>query len=211
VLHTSIVPSIRILVLTYTKHAVGSYAGASRLPHTFTDSLCSLARHTTHTGNGVDYTGKGCKLSRWTLTADHVQDDITIAVNVTSGEQRVRISAAAFAHATPQVVTLDGVRGAFFSKRLYHAVVRFITKDGTDTKAVEHIMNTRFGCSIESSPPMNTAQYTALTAATTAEDGGRFQMWSVHPKEPLLILEMFEELPQVRTCYCRSFYSDIWC
>ena len=36
------------------------------------------------------------------------------------------IAAAAFAHATPQVVTLDGVRGAFFSRRLHHALVRFV-------------------------------------------------------------------------------------
>ena len=28
---------------------------------------------------------------------------------------------------TPQIVTLDGIRGKFFSKRLYHVVVNFIT------------------------------------------------------------------------------------
>jgi len=142
--------------------------------------------------NGVDYTGRGCSLSRWTLSKDYLQDDIVIITNATSGERRVQISSKVFAYATPQVVKLDGVRGAFFSKRLHNAVVRFITAEGLNRAAVEFIMSSRFGCSVA---PITNAGYLTMTARTTAEDGSQFQPWSVHPEEPLLLLSMFEELP----------------
>ena len=64
------------------------------------------------------YAAQTLEPSKWTLTDDYLPDDLTISSN---GSARVvRICTAAFVHADPQVVRLDGVRGRFFSRRLHH-------------------------------------------------------------------------------------------
>ena len=127
--------------------------------------------------------------SKWILAEKHIADDIAIAINGTA--RTVRISSHAFVHATPQVVRLDGERGRFFSRRLHHALVRFVTNHGADTQAVQHVMSNRYGCTTL----MSDALYVSLTAPTTAEDEASFQPFETHVEEPLLLLNMLEELP----------------
>ena len=127
--------------------------------------------------------------SKWILAEKHIADDIAIATNGTA--RTVRISSHAFVHATPQVVRLDGERGRFFSRRLHHALVRFVTNHGADTQAVQHVMSNRYGCTTL----MSDALYVSLTAPTTAEDEASFQPFETHVEEPLLLLNMLEELP----------------
>ena len=108
------------------------------------------------------------------------------------GERIVRISAHAFTNASPQTVAMDGVRGVFFSRRLHHAAVRFITNNGKEAGMVQHIMAQRYGCTTQ----IATHQYASLTKHTTKETATKFQPFEKHPEEPLLLLSMFEELPQ---------------
>jgi hypothetical protein len=131
--------------------------------------------------------------SRWTLVDGELPDDIEIRL-LPTGAREVRIARAAFVNAAPQVVSLDGVRGTFFSRRLHHAAVRFVTNDGADTAAVQHIAKTRYGITIASAA-LPAATYRTLTARTTAELAGDFQPFETHVSEPLLLLTMFEELP----------------
>ena len=127
--------------------------------------------------------------SKWVLTNDYIADDITIDTNGTA--RLVRISKATFVHAAPLVVRLNGERGSFFSRRLHHAAVRFVTDEGADTAAVQHIMATRYGCTTAVANEL----YATLTAPTTVEDQHAFQPFDTHPAEPLLLLTMLEELP----------------
>ena len=126
------------------------------------------------------------KLSKFILTKDHLYLDID-AVDVGDGLE-VRISQDAFFYANPFLVSLDGVRGRFFSKRLHHALVNYITDFGREEGRVDHILRERFGCSIF--PP----DYTELTRYTTGEDAGRFQKFM--PGEAVSIINMFEEMPE---------------
>ena len=76
--------------------------------------------------NKVDFsTGEGVR-GIFYLTDDEQYKDLTLAndgdlVNAT-------ISQSAFTYASPLVVTVDGIKGKFYSKRLYHAVVNYITE-----------------------------------------------------------------------------------
>ena len=120
----------------------------------------------------------------WYLTHDYLADDIEI----TYGEDYhvVLLSTHVFENATPRLVELDGVRGLMYSNRLYHAVVTFITSEGNDIEAVDHILQERFGVTV-----LN-VDYPALTVLN--EPAEAYQMFK--PYELLQLLEMFEEMPQ---------------
>ncbi len=123
--------------------------------------------------------------SMWTLTNQHIQDDINIQFH---GEVRlVTIAADAFVHATPLLAEIEGVRGRYFSKRLHHAVVRFITDHGADRNAIRRILRERFSVSID------VPDYVELTRYTTAEHAGRFSEFK--NRELIAIISMFEEMP----------------
>ena len=124
--------------------------------------------------------------SKWQITQDFLQDDITISE--TNGHKTVTISSAAFANATPKLALADGRRGIFYSQRLHHALVRYVTNHGQDKAAVEKILNERFGISSEIS------SYSTLTENTTKEGAGRFQQF--HSDEMIRIINMFEEMPK---------------
>ena len=136
--------------------------------------------------------------SKWELVQDALIDDVQIeevpAEGGREGGVRVRISAAAFVLADPQVVLLDGVRGKFFSRRLYHAAVRVMTLDGADLSLIESIADRRFGLSIASASTPNST-YVSLTSGITDDTAAAFQPFETHPEEVLLLLEMLEELP----------------
>lgn len=125
------------------------------------------------------------KPSKWILTDDYIADDITI--NRSDEGDIITISVAAFVYATPKLILLDGLKGTFFSQRLHHAIVRYVTDNGQDITAVEQILNERYGCTTIIS------DYTALTAPTTGEDQFSFQ--SFHSEELVRIINMFEEMP----------------
>jgi surface protein len=131
------------------------------------------------------YGAQTLTITKWTLTDDYLHEDLEMDGTA------VRVGAAAVAYADPATVRVDGVRGTFFSKRLHHAVTRFVTSEGTDQDAVNKIFHDRFGCTID----VGDAEYEALTAPTTGETAAAFQSFYDHVEEPLLLLTMFEELP----------------
>ena len=76
-------------------------------------------------GNSIDFAAGENVRGIFMLTDQELNEDITIN---NSGEvPYATISQSAFTYAEPQIVKLDGIRCKFFSKRLYHAVVNFIT------------------------------------------------------------------------------------
>lgn len=81
-----------------------------------------------------------------TMTDESITDDIS--VENTAGGKLVTISKDAFVYANPFLVTLDGVRGRFFSKRLHHALVKLITDFGNDLGKADIILSERFGCTV---------------------------------------------------------------
>lgn len=122
----------------------------------------------------------------WRLSQRHIQNDI--AVEFQNGLRIVTIAEAALTYAEPLLAEIDGVRGRFFSKRLHHAVVRFVTQDGTDNYAIERILQERYGVSLD------VPDYSKLTQATTAERAGRFTIFKA--EELIALVTMLEEFPQ---------------
>ena len=124
--------------------------------------------------------------SDWFLSSDHVAHDI--GVDNSDGHQQVTISAAAIANATPRVALIEGKRGSYYSRRLHHALVRFITANGTDEAAYERILQERYGLTTR------VPDYRALTAHTTgSEPRARFQKF--HAEEIIRLINMLEEMP----------------
>ena len=132
----------------------------------------------------ADVTG-GLK-SVWTLTDVHLQNDIDFAE--IDGVYYVTVSMDAVENMTPRVAVSEGIKGKYFSNRFYNALVRFVTDNGTDADKCERILNENFSTSF------NVPDYTALTAGITNEDASQFQEF--YPEEKLLILTMFEEMPE---------------
>ncbi len=126
--------------------------------------------------------------SRWILVNKEVEDDIEI--EETSDETVVRISSSAFANAEPKIVRIDGQKGRFFSKRLHHAVVRYVTDNGEDEDATEKILTERFGVSIN----IPDSKYPQITTPTGGEHHDRFQKFS--PTETLMLINQMEEMPE---------------
>ena len=123
--------------------------------------------------------------SQWLLTPRFLQGDIQI--NIDRGSPGVLISEAAFVNANPRVATVDGKRGIWFSKRLHHAVVRYVTDSGRDRVAYERIFRERYGVTTE------VTDYAGLTWPTGNEGAGRFQRF--HAEEIVTLLNMLEEFP----------------
>jgi PKD repeat protein len=102
-----------------------------------------------------------------------------------SGIDFITISRAAFTYATPQVVTLDGIKGKFFSKRLYNSVVYYYTNRGTNSSRIDEIASTRYGLQFLSPSP--------FLQQLMNETSTNFQQFT--SDEKLVILSMFEEFP----------------
>ena len=124
--------------------------------------------------------------SAWRLTDDFIDDDITIAA-AEDGAHEVTISSAAFVNAAPRIATVDGKRGVWFSRRLHHAAVRFVTDNGHDRSAYERIFKERYGVTTRID------DYPSLTAPTGNESRYNFQPF--HAEEILLLINMLEEMP----------------
>ena len=123
--------------------------------------------------------------SVWRLGNRHIQDDLSVEYR--DGQRRITIAEEAFVYATPLLAEIEGVRGRYFSKRLHHAVVRFVTDNGADRYALERILQERYAVSI------NIPDYTELTRHTTGEHAGRFSEFK--NEELIALVSMLEEFP----------------
>ena len=90
-------------------------------------------------------------------------------------------------NATPLLAEIEGVRGTYFSKRLHHTVVRFVTDDAADRYALEQILQERYAVSI------NVPDYSELTRHTTGEHAGRFSEFK--NEELMALVSILEEFP----------------
>ncbi len=122
--------------------------------------------------------------SVWKITEEELIDDIK--VDLVDGVKFVTISKKAFVYANPSVVLLDGVKGKFFSKRLHHAVLAYITDFGFNKDLINRMAKDKFGFKFlvpgqELKDIMN-------------EDYSNFQEFSAFEK--LTILDMIEEMPE---------------
>ncbi|MYA98760.1 hypothetical protein F4X90_03620, partial [Candidatus Poribacteria bacterium] len=127
----------------------------------------------------------GVASSIWRLSDRHIQDDISVEYR--DAQRVVTVAEAAFVNATPLLAEIEGVRGRYFSKRLHHAVVRFVTDNGVDRYALERILRERYAVSI------NVPDYTELTRHTTGEHAARFSQFK--NEELISLVSMFEEFP----------------
>ena len=128
----------------------------------------------------------GVAPSVWRLSDLRIQNDISVEYR--DGQRIVTIAEAAFVQAEPLLAEIEGVRGRYFSKRLHHAVVRFVTDDGVDRYALERILQERYAVSI------NVPDYSELTRYTTGEHAGRFSEFK--NEELIALVSILEEFPQ---------------
>ena len=124
--------------------------------------------------------------SKWVISDKHIDGDLTITK--TDTYKTVEISTDAFESATHRIALVDNKMGKYFSQKLHHALVRFVTDDGNNEDAVEKILNDRFGVSIK------VPDYSVLTQSTTKESAKSFQKF--HPAELVTIIDIFEEMPK---------------
>lgn len=117
------------------------------------------------------------------LTKDQLPNDLIITK--INGIDYGTVSQSAFTYAEPQIVTIDGIKGKFFSKRLYHVVVNFITDFANNENTVNWLAKERFGIEFMKSDQR--------TEDIMGEDSSNFQEF--FKSEKLEILAMFEELP----------------
>ncbi len=123
--------------------------------------------------------------SKWILINEHIDNDIRIIEDETI--TIVEISVDTFENSNPKIVQIDGEKGKYFSYRLHHALVWFVTDEGNDLDAVEYILKNEFGVST------NISDYNKLTKSTTNESEQSFQQF--HPWELLEIINTFQEMP----------------
>jgi hypothetical protein len=135
-------------------------------------------------GNGLDYeTGENI---RGVFMLTDLEQDNDLSIDNSNQIPYATVSQSAFVYAEPQIVTIDGIRGKFFSKRLYHTVVNFITDFANNEGALNWLANERFGVKF-----MKANQE---TEDLMGEDSSNFQEF--FKSEKLEILAMFEELPE---------------
>ena len=125
-------------------------------------------------------------MSLWKLSSSHIHNDIQIEFQ--DDVKIVTVAEEAFTYTKPLLAEIDGVQGRFFSKRLHRAVVRYVTDNGADKTAVDHILKERYAVSV------NVPDYTELTKHTTAEHAERFAEFK--NEELIALISMFEEFPQ---------------
>lgn len=115
---------------------------------------------------------------------DLEQDD-DLSIEVKDGLKHATFSQSAFVYSEPMIGKLDGIKGKFFSKRLYHSIVKFVTDFAQDDNALAWIAREKFGIEFLSS--------TQQTEDLMGEDSSNFQAF--FNTEKLEILSMLEELP----------------
>lgn len=122
--------------------------------------------------------------SIWTITDKYIDKDITFTSS--NGITYINISRAAFTYASPLVVTVDGVKGKYFSKRLFNALAFYYTDKGINTSLIDEMAKTRYGFEF--------LQPSAFLKSLMNETETNFQAFT--SEEKLIILAMFEEFPE---------------
>ena len=112
------------------------------------------------------------------LTGEEIEHDIRVRGNT------VYLSKQAFNHVNPRMVTLDGRRGSLFSHRLFHALVRFYTNNGTDRRATDKILKEKFGVNVRAHD----------TYGLTGEHADNFQAFK--SEELLDLISALAETPE---------------
>jgi len=120
---------------------------------------------------------------KWILTDKYIDRDIDF--KTVNGVDIITISRAAFTYATPQTVTVDGVKGKFFSKRLFTSIVYYYTDKGTKKEKIAELAKTRYG--FEFLVP------STFLKNLMGETETNFQEFT--SDEKIVILSMFEEFP----------------
>ncbi len=120
--------------------------------------------------------------SLWTLTDTFLDNDIVF--QEIDGAQHVTISNAAFVNASDRLASVDGDIGLWRSNRLFNALVRWVTDNGTDDDATAKILTDRFGVQVHG------IDYPALTG----EPAANFQAFN--PDEYLILIKAFEDMPE---------------
>lgn len=130
-----------------------------------------------------DYSkGKGV---RGVFYLTNLEQDDDLSIEIVNGIKHATFSQNAFIYSEPMIGKLDDIKGKFFSKRLYHAIVKFVTNFAQNTNALAWIAREKFGIQFLS----NTQQ----TEELMGEDSSNFQ--GFFNTEKLDILSMLEELP----------------
>ena len=129
----------------------------------------------------------------WILSDLHVPQDIILGDVEASGLRTITIAAEAFTYARPFVAKIDGIRGRYFSKRLWRALLRFATyrpvsgidhhATGIDHHAIDTMLHNNYGVTV------HVPDYLGLTDEP-ASSFGAFTY-----EEILAIMMMFEEYP----------------
>ena len=131
----------------------------------------------------------GSNPSYWVLSDAHVAQDIDLGpdVAVEYGSLRtITIASEAFTYAHPFVAKIDGIRGRYFSKRLWRAVLRFATYSpgmGIQHHAIDNMLQGKYGVTV------HVPDYEALTG----EPAHKFTDFTY--QEIIGIMVMFEEYP----------------
>ena len=125
--------------------------------------------------------------SYWILSDAHVVQDIDLGATVEAGSLRtITIASEAFTYAHPFVAKIDGIRGRYFSKRLWRAALRFATYIpgmGIQHKAIDHLLQRNYGVTV------HVPDYEVLTG----EPADMFDTFTY--EEIMGIMVMFEEYP----------------
>ena len=122
----------------------------------------------------------------WILSDLHVPQDIILGDVEANGLRTITITSAAFTYARPFVAKIDGIRGRYFSKRLWRALLRFATYrpgSGIDHRTIDNMLHNNYGVT------GHVHDYLALTGEP-ASSFGEFTY-----EEILAIMMMFEEYP----------------
>ena len=127
--------------------------------------------------------------SYWILSEAHVAQDIDLGpdVDIEFGNLRmITIASEAFTYAQPFVAKIDGVRGRYFSKRLWRSVLRFATYipgRGIQHNEIDRLLQENYGVTV------HVPDYEALTD----EPAHKFDKFTY--EEIIGIMVMFEEYP----------------
>ncbi len=129
----------------------------------------------------------GSNPSYWILSDAHVAQDIDLGPDVGDSSLRtITIASEAFTNAHPFVAKIDGIRGRYFSKRLWRAVLRFATYIpgmGIQHQAIDNMLQYKYGVTV------HVSDYEALTD----EPDHKFDKFNY--EEIMGIMIMFEEYP----------------
>ena len=115
-----------------------------------------------------------------------MSQDIVLGDVKANGLRTITIASAAFTYARPFVAKIDGIRGRYFSKRLWRALLRFATYrpgSGIDHHVIDRMLHDNYGVT------GHVHDYLALTDEP-ASSFGEFTY-----EEILAIMMMFEEYP----------------